>query len=136
MQLFKNLDKDTRRKAKKLLTNPTAVLGFALLAVYIIVAVLAPVMAPFAILLETTAPAAISAVMRSNSSAAGAASWRKVRPRFIEESPTVKPRAISSKVSALTVDGSTSLVKPTRMLAGAAVSVVFGAGDSDVRFRP
>ena len=34
MQLFKNLDTDTRRKAKKLLTNPTAVLGFALLAVY------------------------------------------------------------------------------------------------------
>ena len=46
MQLFKNLDKDTRRKAKKLCTNPTAILGFALLAVYIIVAALAPVLAP------------------------------------------------------------------------------------------
>lgn len=46
MKLFKNLDKDTRRKLKKLFTNPTAVLGFVLLAAYILVAALAPVLAP------------------------------------------------------------------------------------------
>jgi peptide/nickel transport system permease protein len=46
MQLYINLDKDTRRRVKKLFTNPTAVLGFTLLAVYILVAALAPVLAP------------------------------------------------------------------------------------------
>ena len=39
MQLFKNLDKDTRRKLKKLFTNPTALLGCVLLAFYLLVAV-------------------------------------------------------------------------------------------------
>jgi len=46
MQLFKNLDKDTRRKLKKLFTNPTALLGCVLLAFYLLVAVLAPLLAP------------------------------------------------------------------------------------------
>lgn len=45
MFFFKNLDKDTQRKIKKLFRNPTALLGFLLLAVYISVAVLAPVLA-------------------------------------------------------------------------------------------
>jgi peptide/nickel transport system permease protein len=46
MFFIKNLDKDTRRKLKKLFTNPTALLGFFLLAFYITVAVFAPVLAP------------------------------------------------------------------------------------------
>jgi peptide/nickel transport system permease protein len=46
MQLFKNLDKDTRRRLKKLFMNPTALLGCVLLAFYLLVAVLAPVLAP------------------------------------------------------------------------------------------
>jgi peptide/nickel transport system permease protein len=46
MQLFENLDKDTRRKLKKLFTNPTALLGFVLLAGFLLVAAIAPVLAP------------------------------------------------------------------------------------------
>jgi len=46
MQPLKKLDKDTRRKVKKLFTNPTAILGFTLLTVFILVAALAPVLAP------------------------------------------------------------------------------------------
>ncbi len=46
MYIFQNLDKDTRRKVKKLFTNPTALLGFALLAGYILVAAAAPLLAP------------------------------------------------------------------------------------------
>lgn len=40
------LDKDTRRKLKRLFTNPTALLGFFLLAFFIVVAALAPFLAP------------------------------------------------------------------------------------------
>jgi len=40
------LDKDTRRKIKKLFTNPTALLGFFLLFFFSLVALLAPFLAP------------------------------------------------------------------------------------------
>lgn len=40
------LDKDTKRKLKKLFTNPTALLGFALLVFFVGVAALAPQLAP------------------------------------------------------------------------------------------
>ena len=46
MFLLKNMDKDTRRKLKRLFTNPTALIGFFLLVFFIFVAVFAPVLAP------------------------------------------------------------------------------------------
>ncbi len=46
MQLINKLDKDTRRKIRRFITNPTAMLGFTLLLAFILVAILAPVLAP------------------------------------------------------------------------------------------
>ncbi len=46
MQFLKILDKDTRRKVKKFFKNPTAMVGLILLAAFILVAILAPVLAP------------------------------------------------------------------------------------------
>lgn len=45
MHILNTLDKDTRRKLRKLFTNPTALLGFVLLAGYTLVALLAPMLA-------------------------------------------------------------------------------------------
>ncbi|WP_419785339.1 ABC transporter permease [Pseudodesulfovibrio sp.] len=40
------LDRETKRKLRKLFTNPTAVIGFALLLFFVLVAIFAPLLAP------------------------------------------------------------------------------------------